>query len=150
MPKTPLVPSTPSRRRKTEDDPFVESRVSARRPPRNTPTSSRFLSFAHPATPDIENIDIRDDSNGEAGGGGEMGFLVAEHMTTELRRLMALLGEKDVALKEQQEKMRVSAEEEEALKKRLEISGAHQGMCLFTCSVRTLASVSEFSFMATI
>lgn len=133
MPKTPLVPSTPSRRRKTEDDPFVESRVSARRPPRNTPTSSRFLSFAHPATPDIENIDIRDDSNGEAGGGGgEMGFLVAEHMTTELRRLMALLGEKDVALKEQQEKMRVSAEEEEALKKRLEISGAHQGMCLFT------------------
>jgi hypothetical protein len=98
-----------------------------------TPTSARFMSF--PTTShsiaDIENHDINDpdETGAGAGSGGEMGFLVAEHMTTELRRLMALLSEKDVALKEMQEKARVLGEEEDGLRKRLEISNGQQGKC---------------------
>lgn len=124
------MPQTPSRsaRRKAEEDPFIDSRVSARRTRINqTPTSARYMSFP---SHDIENHnnsgDIRDLEE-EAVGGGEMGFLVAGHMTTELRRLGALMAEKDVALKELQEKVRVQGEEEEGLRKRLEMSNGNQG-----------------------
>jgi hypothetical protein len=84
------------------------------------------MSFPTHSSNDIENRDVPGDEE-MTGTGGEMGFLVAEHMTTELRRLMALLAEKDLALKEMQEKTKSITSEEDALRKRLEIFNAQQG-----------------------
>jgi uncharacterized protein YfcZ (UPF0381/DUF406 family) len=84
------------------------------------------MSFPTHSVNDIENREIPGEEE-STGAGGEMGFLVAEHMTTELRRLMALLAEKDLALKEVQEKAKSITSEEDALRKRLEMSNAQQG-----------------------
>jgi hypothetical protein len=84
------------------------------------------MSFPTPSANDLENREIAGDEV-STGTGGEMGFLVAEHMTTELRRLMALLAEKDLALKEMQEKTKSITSEEDALRKRLEIFSTQQG-----------------------
>jgi hypothetical protein len=56
-----------------------------------------------------------------------MGFLVAGHMTTELRRLNVIMAEKDLALKEAQEKIRTLKDEEDTIRKRLEIGNGQQG-----------------------